>query len=625
MRASRSARRLRPVRQTRVRQPLRVARLLRRTAAAVLVVLTLSLVAAPAASAHPLGNFSVNSYSGLRVEPDAVAVDLVVDSAEIPTLQAFPQTAGGGSVDAGTAAAYRQRECDTLARAIVLEVDGRAVELQVTGGSLDFPAGTAGLATMRLSCALRTAEAVETVGRALRYRDDAAQGRTGWREITAVGDGTVLSGSTVPERSVSGVLTAYPEDLLSSPLDAREATLQVRAGSGVAAGAAGAPAAPTDAVNRGVDRLTTAYTDLVARERLTLGFGLLAIVLAAGLGALHAFAPGHGKALMAASLLGRDSSGRSASSARSALLIALSVTVTHTAGVLSLGLLLAVTTRLAPERVYPWLGLASGLLLVSIGATLLRGGLSGRHEHSHGPGLSHSHAPAGGHDDAHDHGHDHGHNHGQSRGSHDHRGHDRGSHDHPGHDRALAQSPALAHATAPLPHHGHMDGHSHAHADAHGHAPADGHSHAAGHSASHSHDHLPAGTHEHGDGHSHEPPARTGWRGLLTIGFAGGLVPSPSALLVLLGGIALGRAWLGVLLVLAYGAGMAGALVGAGLLVVASRDRLTRWSAARGSDRAERWPGRVIALGRWLPAATAAVVVVLGVSVVVRSVAAIIA
>ena len=42
---------------------------------------------APAASAHPLGNFSVNQYEGLTLHPQRVDVAVVVDTAEIPTLQ----------------------------------------------------------------------------------------------------------------------------------------------------------------------------------------------------------------------------------------------------------------------------------------------------------------------------------------------------------------------------------------------------------------------------------------------------------------------------------------------------------------------------------------------------------
>src|SRR5207248_242424 len=59
--------------------------------------------------------------------------------------------------------------------------------------------------------------------------------------------------------------------------------------------------------------------------------------------------------------------------------------------------------------------------------------------------------------------------------------------------------------------------------------------------------------------HNHEP-APIGTRGLLAMGFVGGMVPSPSALVVLLGAIALGRLWFGILLIAAYGAGVGATL-----------------------------------------------------------------
>src|SRR5207302_7666714 len=120
---------------------------------------------------------------------------------------------------------------------------------------------------------------------------------------------------------------------------------------------------------------------------LTVAFGLLALALAIGLGALHALAPGHGKTVMAAYLVGQRGSLRQAG------LIGLTVTATHTAGVLVLGLVLSTSTLVAPERLYPWLGLASGVLLAFIGAGLLRRAVrSRRHRHEHDHGHHHDHA-----------------------------------------------------------------------------------------------------------------------------------------------------------------------------------------------------------------------------------------
>jgi nickel/cobalt transporter (NicO) family protein len=97
------------------------------------------------------------------------------------------------------------------------------------------------------------------------------------------------------------------------------------------------------------------------------------------------------------------------------------------------------------------------------------------------------------------------------------------------------------------------------------------------------------------------------------MGLAGGLVPSPSALIILLGAIGLGRTAFGILLVLGYGLGMAATLTAAGLLLIRVRDRLARRHA-----RAHRLGGRLAAL---LPTGTAAVVCLVGVGLAGRALA----
>jgi ABC-type nickel/cobalt efflux system permease component RcnA len=120
--------------------------------------------------------------------------------------------------------------------------------------------------------------------------------------------------------------------------------------------------------------------------------------------------------------------------------------------------------------------------------------------------------------------------------------------------------------------------------------------------------------HSHGGRtHTHAPlpDGPLSWKTLVSMGVAGGLVPSPSALLVLLGATALGRAWFGVLLVLAYGVGMAVTLTIAGLLLLRAQALLDRrgWSVGRGR--------RLVAL---LPLITAGIVVVIGVLLVLRGI-----
>ena len=108
-----------------------------------------------------------------------------------------------------------------------------------------------------------------------------------------------------------------------------------------------------------------------------------------------------------------------------------------------------------------------------------------------------------------------------------------------------------------------------------------------------------------------------GLRALVAMGFAGGLVPSPSALVVLLGAIALGRAWFGVVLVIAYGLGMAATLTTAGVLLLRARRALDRRAAGRPVS------GPLVRLTGALPVATSSVIVVVGVFLAARGAATI--
>ncbi len=551
----------------------------------------LGLASATVAFAHPLGNFTVNYASSISVSPQAIEVTVVVDRAEIPTIQALPD-ASVGHEPAG-ALQWTASECAGLAGSARLTVDGLVETLAVGATRLQILAGAAGLATSRLECSLHAnISAGLPVGAGVSYQAPSTAGRVGWHEVTATGVGMVLVGSDVPVVSPSQELSSYPADLLASPLDQRSATFTIAAG-GAAASTATRPGLLASGPLRGLDGLSTAYTDLVSRTDLTPGFAVLAVLLAMLLGALHAFAPGHGKTLMAAYLVGRTGTWRQAA------VIGVSVTVTHTVGVLVLGLALSAAALAAPEQAYSWLGLVSGILLTGIGVTLLR---SARRGHVHGPG-GHTHLN-GPYDHHHDHsGHDH---------HHDQSGHEHVGHDHSGHVPLTAggDDPApltvgglhLATLTAAEPigsaPHGHHHDHDHGHPQKH----------------QHSHGHRPL---EVAPTRRRSGPLRH-WR-LAVVGLVGGMVPSPSALLVLLGGIAIGRAWFGVLLVMVYGIGMATALVGTGLLLVLARDRFERWSALRperlgipGMDLAQQ-------LSRRIPLLAAMVVIGLGLWISIRS------
>ena len=302
----------------------------------VLAAVAGSLAVAPTASAHPLGNFTVNQYSGLRVQPGGLTIDYLLDMAEIPAFQTRTQDVDAdrdGVVSPAEQHRWAAATCARLSTQVTVAVDRVTVPVAVARSELAFPPGAAGLVTLRLGCTLRTASRVDRPVH-LSYRDNAYTGRVGWREVTAVGDGTTLSGSTVPASSASGRLTAYPANLLAAPLDVRGAELDARPGGARAAAAPGdagpADIGPRAPLARGVDRATSAFTSLVGHRRLTVAFGLAAVLLSVLLGALHALAPGHGKTVMAAFLVG----GRGW--LRQAFTVGLTVTVTHTLGVLVL-------------------------------------------------------------------------------------------------------------------------------------------------------------------------------------------------------------------------------------------------------------------------------------------------
>nr|WP_222109071.1 nickel transporter [Streptomyces cupreus] len=488
-------------------------------AAVLTAVGALVLAASPPASAHPLGNFTVNRYDGLVAAPGALRVEHVEDLAEIPATQAEPDIHRLGLDE------WAGRRCATAARDSALTVEGRSVPLTVENSHARVGPGQAGLDTLRVECLLRAplpdAESLE-----LGFRAAGAESGPGWREITARGDRMTLTASDVPKESLSGELTGYPEELLFSPADTASASLSVRPGGpALAEEERDAPAASV--LPRGADRWTRALDSLVARNDLTVGFAALALCIAVGLGALHAVAPGHGKTLMAAVATARGGHARM----KDVLPLAASVTVTHTLGVVALGLLVTAGSAAAPS-VIAWLGIASGALVTAAGATLVRRAWHSRsHQHTH------SHAPV--------------------------------------HER----TPVLVGA--------------------------------------HTHEHTHPVTHTHG-GHTHTHATAPTVRGTILLGFAGGLVPSPSAVVVLVGAAALGHAWFGLLLVVAYGVGLALTLAAAGFAVV-------RLGAGAGKvlERRPRWAAHPLAglVRRTAPLLSALVVVALGAGLVLKGAA----
>jgi nickel/cobalt transporter (NicO) family protein len=323
----------------------------------VLLVFAAALLAPAAASAHPLGNFTINRFSRVEVSGHRLYVRYVLDMAEIPTYQA-------GRIDAR---AYARR----IARNARLEVDGKAARLVPLGTALAHPRGAAGLRTTRLEIIL----AGPTLhGQAsIAYRDTNYGDRIGWKEIVVGAD----------TRSTSDELRSYPKNLLQSPLG----ITSVRTQLAPTAGPDVPPALSSGKTLRAPDRIADAgLSSLIGREHLSALVILASLAAAFFWGMAHALSPGHGKTIVAAYLVGRRGTPWHAAALGGI------VTVTHTIGVFGLGLVtLALSQFIVPDQLYPWLNLVSGVLVVAIGATVFRSRFRHRRAHAHNHDRHHHH------------------------------------------------------------------------------------------------------------------------------------------------------------------------------------------------------------------------------------------
>jgi nickel/cobalt transporter (NicO) family protein len=347
-------------------------------AVAVAAAAALPFALATPAGAHPLGNFTVNAASGITVGPGRVRITYVLDLAEIPTFQALASVDADGSGDLSEEerAAWAEERAADLLSGLSFEVEGAEVLLRPVTSAMNLLPGQGGLQVLRLEATF-IGETPDS-GRA-EYTDRNDPGRIGWREITAVGTkGIAVTDSSVPVLSPSDRLRAYPEDLLSSPPEVRRASFEF--GPGVQTGTASSG----EATGSRPEAPGGALGGLVARPALSVSVILLALGIAFGAGALHALAPGHGKALMAAYLVGTGDG------IRDAVAIAAAVAGMHTGSVLGLGILVLTAGRAFPvETVYPWLGLVAGAAALGIGGVLiasrLRSPASSEHHHHHPP------------------------------------------------------------------------------------------------------------------------------------------------------------------------------------------------------------------------------------------------
>jgi nickel/cobalt transporter (NicO) family protein len=473
------------------------------------------LLGAAMAAAHPMGNFSVSHYAKLEARESGIEIEYALDLAEIPTFELLREW----KLERSSPPAELERRATEQARewlaGLMVTMNGKPARLRFESARLVIADGAGNLPILRITTRARA----DGRGGSIGYEDVNYPDRAGWKEIVIeAGPGATLRQASQGDHDISEALTHYPPDpTIAPPQDLRAELTWTADRPAVAARPAviapirqphSAPAAvaPATMTAQAAPRGSVARGDFLSKllhqRELTLWMMLTALAVAFALGAAHALTPGHGKSIVAAYLVG------SRGTLKHAVFLGAVVTCTHTISVFALGLATLFLFRfVVPEKITVWLGVASGVSIVAVGAWMLYRRLPGRRHH---------------------HPHDHHHHH-----DHDHHGH--------GHD--------------------------------------------------HHHDH----------GHAHMPD-EISWGGLVALGASGGLVPCESALVLLLGAIALGRVGLGLLLLVSFSLGLALVLIGIGILVLYAKKLLPE------RKRHAHHP-----VFRWLPVASAAVVVAAGV------------
>ena len=539
------------------------------------LIAVLAVIAPRDVLAHPMGNFSINHYAGISVEPGFIEVRYLIDMAEIPTYQEIQNTGIVPREGDPGLAAYLDRKAQILAEGLALQVNGQLLPLQPVSQDVIFPAGAGGLPTMKLGFVYRAALNNLSPGspRVVQYRDDNFAGHAGWKEIVVTSRREVeLTASPALTIDRSAQLSNYPTDLLSSPPQDLEANFRfsesVSAGDNVNdaeevrpeqmsphapapgstldgqvhpsivlrthispaestetataaepsaaklpfTGGVSSPAAPLRANQQPTPR--NRFTELVSARNLNFWFLLTAAFIAAGLGAFHALEPGHGKTIVAAYLVG------SRGTSRHAVFLGIIVTAAHTAGVYLLGAITLYASKyIVPEQLYPWLGVISGITIAVLASYLMIRAWTGEDgEHSHEIGATHSHwfSFLGG-------------------------------------NRTLRKEESQI-----------------------------------------------VGDNETLPG---QPAKTVSLTQLLTLGITGGIVPCPAALVVLLGAFSLHRVGFGLFLIVSFSFGLAAVLISIGLLMVYARQFIARWKA----------DGSIVK--RWLPIASAGFMLILGLSI----------
>lgn len=427
-------------------------------------------------SAHPLGNFSFNQYSRLEVEKSRIKLRQVLDLAEIPTFQLNSEIDidKDGKFSESEINKYAEKLTPRVLENLSLQINGQPINLRAESYESFIESGAGDLPTLKIKWNfVGDLENVNTVNK-INFENKNYNERIGWNEIVVNrANGVNIFNSNVFGSGITEELKSYPQETLDAPLKERVAEFSFST--------ANIPENTKALQNRDGHFATPIQTDklaaLISVPEITPMIAFFGLLLAIGLGAMHAMSPGHGKTVVGAYLVG------SRGTLKHAAFLGLTVTITHTIGVFALGFItLFASSYILPEKLIPFLSFFSGLIVLYIGLTLFKDRLFSA------------------------------------------LGWEKSKHNHHGHSHAEHSDESVNHE---------HDGFTHTH---------DGHT------------------------HSHLPPENISWKNLLGLGISGGLLPCPSALVLMLSAINLGRIGYGLILTLAFSFGLAATLTVVGLL-----------------------------------------------------------
>ena len=512
-------------------------------------ILAVIAVSATLLMAHPLGNFSANHYMRFDAAgPRGIEMLYVMDLAEIPTFELMRDW----GLDRNSPHADLEQKAAGQAHIwmnnLSLRVDGKPVQPVLVATDAVIADGAGNLPILRITSKM----AIKKTSGRLEYEDHNYEGRAGWKEIVIAASHAQLKNPSQGDQDRSNALTAYPPDPMVAPPQDLRAEFQWIADAPIMT-----DARPSDRTHEGARAMIQPIPQPASKAALP----------SSAATAQNAPAGSVIRNDFLSRTLHRDDIPLNILLA--ALVVAFGLGAAHaltpghgktivaaylvgSRGTMKhatfLGLMVTATHTISVFA----LGLATLFLfrfIVPEKITEILGVISGLSIAVIGGGMLWK--------------------------------------------RLKAQRDRHAHH-----HHHHPHSHDHVHPHPHDHVHPHPHDHS--HDHGHSHDHHPGP-----GGHSHLPEGEITWGSLTTLAVSGGLVPCESALVLLLGAIALGRVGLGLLLLVSFSLGLAGVLMAIGAIVLYTKRALPK-RTGNGNSPWMKW-------ARWTPIASAGLVALLGV------------